>query len=209
LVCIVTDDRQEENAIAFALTFNYQTFSSRRRHHGQDAHLLPLFNGLSNLCQPLEPPLGASTFSLGSINIHVRKTGASPGASCQTFSWGTISPKPASPADGSFRKVFLDPVLAYIFVASCVANLFHFCNHFLTNKSKHHRQASARDKVMAIEEINDKKHVLAEKLYLLAGCLLFKSESFYHAGLWLEFILSPRMPHADFACSLKSSVVHV
>jgi hypothetical protein len=208
LVCIVTYDRQEENAIAFALTFNYQTFSSRRRHHGQDAHLLPLFNGLSNLCQPLEPPLGASTFSLGSINIHVRKTGASPGASCQTFSWGTISPKPASPADGSFRKVFLDPVLAYIFVASCVANLFHFNNYLLTTTSKPHRRLSARNKVMAIEEIDDKKHMLAEKLYLLAGCLLFKSENFHHARPWLEFILSPRMPHADFACSIESSVVH-
>ena len=62
---------------------------------------------------------------------------------------------------------------------------------------------------MAIEEINDRKHVLAEKLYLLAGCLLFKSENFYHAGLWLEFILPPRMPHAGFANSPESNVVHV
>ena len=93
--------------MAFALTFNYQTFSSRRRHHGQDAHLLPLFNGLSNLCQPLEPPLGASTFSLGSINIHVRKTGASPGASCQTFSWGTISPKQLVQLTVHFERFFL------------------------------------------------------------------------------------------------------
>ena len=209
MVSIVTDDRQEENAIVFALTFNYQTFSSRRRHHGQDAHLLPLFNGLSNLCQPLEPPLGASTFSLGSINIHVRKTGASPGASCQTFSWGTISPKPASPADGSFRKVFLDPVLAYIFVASCVANPFHFYNYLLTTTSKPHRRLSATDKVSAIDKINDEKHMFVDKLSFFANCLRIKPGNIFHARLWVEFILSPQMPHADFACSLESSVVHV
>jgi hypothetical protein len=210
LVDIVTDDRQGENAMAFAVTCSYPTFSPHCDHHDQDALLLLLqFNGPFNLCQPLEPPVGAATFSLGLINIHVRKTGTSPAASCQTFSWGTISLKPASSADGSFRKVFLDTAPAYIFVASCVANLFHFCNHFVTITCKPHLRLSAMDKVSAIDKINDEKHMLVGKLSLLANCLRLKPGNIFHARLWLEFILPLRMPHADFANSPESSVVHV
>ncbi len=195
--------------MALAVTCNYRTFSSQRDHYGQDAQLLQLFNGPFNLCQPPEPPLEAATFSLASINIHVRKTGGSPAASCQTFSWGTISPKPASPAGGQFRKVFRDPALAYIFVASCVANLFHLCNHFLTATSKPHRRASTKDKVVSIVEINDKKHMHVEKLFFLASCLRLKPGNICHARLWPIFAWPPRMPHADFASSPESIVVHV
>ncbi len=200
--------------MALAVTCSYLTFSPQCDHYGQDALLLLLlllllFNGPFNLCQPLEPPVGAATFSLGSINIHVRKTGTSPAASCQTFSWGTISPKPASPAGTPFRKVFLDPAPAYIFVASCVANLFHFCNHFLTPTSKPHRRASTKNKVMAIVKIIDKKHLLVEKLFFIASCLRFRLGIICHTRLWLEFDRSPRMPHADFAGSPESSVVYV
>jgi hypothetical protein len=208
LTGIVTGNREEGNAMAFAVTCSYLTFSPQCDHHGQDALLL-LFNGPFNFCKPPEPRLGAATFSLGSINIHVRKTGGSPAASCQTFFWGTISPKPASPADGSFRKVFLDPALACIFVASCVANLLHFCNHFLTTTSKYYRQISARDKVSAIDEINDEKHIFVDKLFFLASCLRFKPGNICHARLWPEFALPPRMSHADFANSPESNVVHV
>jgi hypothetical protein len=43
LVDIFTDDREKGNAMAFAVTYSYQTFSSQRRHYGQEAPLLQLF----------------------------------------------------------------------------------------------------------------------------------------------------------------------
>lgn len=195
--------------MALAVTCSYLTFSPQCDHHGQDALLLLLINGPFNFCKPPEAPVGAATFPLDQSIFMSEKLAARLPLAAILFLGVPSLLSQLVQLTVHFRKIFLDPAPAYIFVASCVANLFHFCNHFLTNKSKHHRQASARDKVMAIEEINDKKHVLAEKLYLLAGCLLFKSENFYHAGLWLEFILPPRMPHADFANSPESNVVHV
>ena len=195
--------------MAFAVTCSYQTFSSQRRHCGQEAPLLQLFNGPFNFCKPPEPPLGAATFPLDQSIFMSEKLAARLPLAAKLFLGVPSLLSQLVQLTVHFRKIFLDPVLAYISVTSCVANPFHFYNYLLTTTSKPRRRLSAMDKVAAIDKINDEKHMLVDKLSFLPNCLRLKPGNIFHARLWLEFILSPRMPHADFACSLESSVVHV